>query len=76
MPDTPVIQIETAQNGVLLFWSRATPGFILEEAANLADGAAGDTWRNANLLHQQNSSHFFVLVPASPGNRFFRLRRE
>jgi hypothetical protein len=56
-----------------ILWDRAAANYLLEATPALSSGAE---WNALNLPTEANATHFFVSVPVSSQQQFFRLRRR
>jgi hypothetical protein len=64
----PTLRITPAGSGlVTLSWSPATPGFVLQEASNVASGL----WTNS-----PSGAANPITIPASPPRKFYRLSNQ
>lgn len=75
-PGAPILGIERLAGGnVRLFWNLPATGFQLEQTAALAEPSVGPVWTPVVSPYQTNAPHITVTVPASTGDRMFRLRK-
>jgi hypothetical protein len=70
-PGLPSLRIAvTDANTILLAWSAASAGFALQQNSDL--GALN--WSNVTNAPTVMGDENQVILPLSPGNRFFRLK--
>ena len=66
-PGTPTLTIAPATPGqATISWTPNTPGFVLQETWSLSP---------ANWTNSPSGATNPVIVPAGPGNRFYRLKK-
>jgi hypothetical protein len=71
---TPLVSlaIEAAGTNVTVSWSSGFAGYHLQSATNLAPPIA---WLDVAHVRQTNDNQVSVLLPASAGSQFFRLKQ-
>jgi len=71
---TPLVSLAIAPTGtnVTLSWPDGFAGYQLQSATNLVPPI---TWSDVTQAPQTNASQVSVLLPASAGSQFFRLKK-
>jgi hypothetical protein len=73
-PGAPLLSITRTNDAVTLSWPLTGAGFSLEQTSNL--GNSPGTWTPVTAgQYQTNATHVIAVVPITPGNAFFRLRK-
>lgn len=71
----PFLFATSVGGGVTVKWAKPASGFLLEEGATLAP-PPGTPWTPVPVEnYQTNATHIFLIVPATAGNKFYRLRK-
>ncbi|MGC3957894.1 MAG: hypothetical protein QM813_08100 [Verrucomicrobiota bacterium] len=70
-PDAPTLHLSVTNNTVILSWTTATSGYVLEQTT-VADNS---TWAPVDLIPAMTGEKQTVLLPMTSGNKFFRLRK-
>jgi len=71
-PEAPRLNIAvTATNTVVITWAAAAPDYLLEQNGDAITAA----WSNVGLAPVANGENQQVILPITPGNKFFRLRK-
>jgi hypothetical protein len=60
----------THTNTIVLSWPSPSTGFTLQQNSNVGS----TNWTNVGLTPSNNGTTMSVVVPASPGSRFYRLK--
>ena len=71
-PGTPLLTITPSGTNVTLSWPSPSTGFGLQE--NLDLNPAG--WSAVPPTNGDNGTLKSLVVPAGPGNRFYRLKKQ
>jgi hypothetical protein len=59
-----------------VYWERPATGWVLEETSALPSAPAAIVWSLVpSASYLSDATHFFITVPATVGNRFYRLHR-
>jgi hypothetical protein len=75
-PGAPLLSIEPLDgSNVRVFWLLPANGFVLDETPALAGPPVPIAWSQVSFPYQTNASQISITVPASGGNRFYRLRK-
>jgi hypothetical protein len=74
VPGTPPLSIKGTNGAVTLSWPTAPAGFSLEQTSSLT--GSRNAWTPVPTgQYQTNSTEVVVVVPVTPENMFFRLRK-
>jgi len=75
-PGAPLLNIEHPGGGnVRVFWLSPASGFVLDETPVLAGPPPPIAWSQVSFPYQTNSTQISITVPATAGNKFYRLRK-
>ena len=74
-PDAPLLSIAPSGGSVRVFWPLPATAFLLEQASVLSNTPPGTAWSQVGYPYQTNATHISITVPASPGNKYYRLRK-
>lgn len=66
------LRIERNQEGIVLSWPDAVPGFVLEESASLSV----PTWRTLSSSVDRQRGFWTVTLPVNQSRQFFRLIQQ
>ena len=72
-PGAPLLTVTRTNANVRISWSAPAPNWLLEQT-NVLTGVAG-TWTPVPPPYTTNATEIFTIVPATPGNQFFRLHK-
>lgn len=71
-PDAPHLNISvTATNTAVVSWTASATDFVLEQSSD----AATPEWLSVEILPVADGPNRRVILPITPGNKFFRLRK-
>jgi hypothetical protein len=70
-PGAPLLTITASGANVIISWPSPSPGFALEQ-----NSVVGTTnWSSVGQVPDDNGTRKSIVLPASVGNRFYRLKR-
>jgi hypothetical protein len=71
-PGAPLLTIAlTHTNTAVVFWPSPSTGFALQQNSNVGT----TNWTDVGLNPSDNATTKSVVVPTSPGNTFYRLKK-
>ena len=74
-PGAPLLGVERLGGSVRVFWPLADAEFLLEQTTTLASPSSPIVWTPVAFPYQTNAAHISITVPATTGNRFYRLHK-
>jgi hypothetical protein len=71
-PGSPLLRIDPSGANVVISWPLPATGFVLDQSTTL--NSPTTPWTPVAFPYQTNASRISITVPASIGNKFYRLR--
>ncbi len=71
-PDAPFLSVHRIGENIVISWPSNSLGFVLQETSELA---LPGSWRNSSPAPVVTGTMTVLTLPASPGLKFYRLRK-